>query len=121
MIFSLTDETYSVLCSTEYPAYVDKGQCMFYIALLDHIYWIVGSVIGAAAGALIPFDFKGIDFSMTALFVIILLEQWKSAKSHILIVFGADSFILPSLVLTVLVLLALKKPLEKAAERSGGM
>lgn len=106
---------------------------MFYIALLDHIYWIAGSVIGAAAGALIPFDFKGIDFSMTALFVVILLEQWKSAKSHIpvycgaacavlcLIVFGADSFILPSLVLTVLVLLALKKPLEKAAERSGGM
>ena len=133
MIFSLTDETYSVLCSTEYPAYVDKGRCMFYIALLDHIYWIAGSVIGAAAGTLIPFDFKGIDFSMTALFVVILLEQWKSAKSHIpvycgaacavlcLIVFGADSFILPSLVLTVLVLLALKKPLEKAAERSGGM
>lgn len=128
MIFSLTDETYSVLCSTKYPPHVDEKKCMFYITLLHHTYWIAGSVIGAVAGQLIPFDFKGVDFSMTALFVVIFIEQWKSSTTHIpaycgigcalgcLLIFGADNFILPSLILTVTLLLFLRKPLDNGAK-----
>lgn len=83
MIFSLTDETYSLLCSCQYPEDIDKNQAMFYIALLDHAYWVIGSVLGAVMGQLITFDLTGIDFSMTALFVVIFVEQWRASNSPI--------------------------------------
>ena len=121
MIFSLTDETYSVLCSLQPPPNVNPQNAMFRIAFLDHSYWIIGSVVGALMGRLIPFDFEGVDFSMTALFVVIFLDQWKSMPSHIpaavgifsslffLVLLGPDQFLLPSLAATAIALFSCKR------------
>ena len=128
MIFSLTDETYSVLCGMdEVPAGVDKNGAMFLVALLDQLYWVAGSLLGTFAGGL-PLDFTGIDFSMTALFLVIFLEQWWGAKSHLpallglccagvfLLVLGADNFLLPALCTTVAVLLLARPVLNREKE-----
>lgn len=121
MIFSLTDETYSVLCSMQPPDGVDRKKAMFLVALLDHLYWIFGSAVGALLGQAIPLDFTGIDFSMTALFVVIFLDQWKSYRSHLpaiiglissavfLVLLGPDGFLLPSLIVTVAALMGCKR------------
>lgn len=82
MIFSLTDETYALLSSVQAPVGVDPRNFYFSIALLDQSYWIMGSVIGAVVGELIPFDTTGIDFAMTALFVVIAVDQWKAYRQH---------------------------------------
>ena len=82
MIFSLTDETYSLLCSLKVPEGIDEKKAMFLIALFDQLYWVAGSVLGAALGQVLPFDMTGIDFAMTALFVTIFVDQWREAKSH---------------------------------------
>lgn len=129
MIFSLTDETYSVLCSVKPEEGVDEGKAMFLIALLNHAYWIVGGVLGALLGQLLPIDFTGIDFSMTALFVVLFLEQWYDFRSHLpaltglfvsflfLLLLGPDHFILPSLIVTVTVLMACKDLVQRSMER----
>lgn len=110
MIFSLTDETYSLLCAAETPKDVDRRWFMFCIAVLNQLYWVTGSVIGNVAGSLIRFNSTGIDFAMTALFIVIFIEQWESTENHIpallglfvtllcLIVFGQDWFIIASMV-----------------------
>ena len=109
LVFALTDETYSVLCSTRYPEDVDPRRADFYISLFDHIYWVLGSVLGCMVGHLVPVDFTGIDFTMTALFIVIFIEQWKSYKPHVpaiigiacailsLVLFGPENFLLPAL------------------------
>lgn len=124
MIFSLTDETYSLLCSLKVPEGIDEKKAMFLIALFDQLYWVTGSVLGAALGQVLPFDMTGIDFAMTALFVTIFVDQWREAKSHLpaivglcsaavcLLIFGSSNFILPSLIITVGILMALKGRLE---------
>ena len=130
MIFSLTDETYSILCSTKTPAHLDDGNVIKLIALLDHGYWIAGCVLGAIIGQVLALDFKGVDFAMTALFVVIFVEQWQSFKSHIpvyigigcslmcILVFGADNFILPSLVSTVALLMILRNTIEPYKDKN---
>lgn len=128
MIFSLTDETYSVLCGMdEVPAGVNKNGAMFLVALLDQLYWVAGSLLGTFAGGL-PLDFTGIDFSMTALFLVIFLEQWRGAKSHLpallglgcgavfLLALGPDNFLLPALCTTVAVLLLARPVLNREKE-----
>ena len=122
MIFSLTDETYSVLnlCQKDEYLHLQNNKAMFWIALFDHSYWILGSAIGAMAGQLIPFDFTGIDFSMTALFVVILVDRLSGGKEDksgmlaaiaglavgavCLFVFKPEGFILPAMVITVILL-----------------
>ena len=120
MIFSLTDETYSVLCSCKGDMELAERdhEAAFYISALHQFYWVLGSVIGAVAGELLTFDTTGIDFSMTALFVVILVEQLKNGGREarvcaamgvaIALVFlftlGADGFLLPTLACTVAVL-----------------
>ena len=110
MIHSLTDETYAVNCTLELPR-KEKEDTMFGVALLSHCYWTAATVAGAVLGQLIPFELEGIDFCMTALFVIIFMDQWKKASGHIpalagltcgivcLLIFGQSSFILPALLL----------------------
>lgn len=83
MIFSLTDETYALLASMPTPVGREGRQFYLAVAIMNHSYWIIGSVIGGVAGALLPIDITGIDFAMTALFVVIGVEQWKAVKCHI--------------------------------------
>lgn len=117
MIFSLTDETYALYCSLEYPEELDHHQVMFDIAWLSRAYWLIGTLVGALLGQIIPFDFEGVDFCMTALFVTILIDQWKKTEDHapaviggvsavvFLLIFGAARFMLPSLMVTTALLL----------------
>ena len=128
-ILELTDETYSVLCFTEKDKVDPK--CMLYISLFDHSYWIMGSCIGSLIGSL-PFDFTGVDFSMTALFVVLFVEQWKSYSYKLpaitgivssiafLLLLGPDNFIFPSLVLSSIVLVFTREMYEKNEKSAGG-
>lgn len=121
MIFSLTDETYSLLCGINPPENVDKNQFYLFIALLNQLYWIMGSVIGAVAGSLFKFNTVGIDFVMTALFVVIFVEQWEKTKNHIpavagialtlisLLVFGTQNFIVGSMIAILIFLTLLRQ------------
>ena len=129
MIFSLTDETYSLFFVTKVPKDVKEEQFLFAIAVLDQSYWIIGSGIGALLGNVLPFSAEGIDFAMTALFGVIFIEQWMEKKNRIpavigvvgafvcLQIFGADSFVLPSMLLIVLILFVGKKRLDKEEGR----
>ncbi len=124
MIFAMTDETYALMCSVQCDDTKQDEHFLFYIALCNHIYWIVGCVSGAIVGAFLQFDTKGIDFAMTALFIVIAVEQWRSAKSKYpallgagaalvsLLLFGADRMIIPAIMGIMLCLLAMRKPLE---------
>lgn len=121
MIFSLTDETYSLLCLTKIPEGVDESKFLFLLALLDQSYWILGSVLGAAVGSAVPFDATGIDFAMTALFVVIFIEQWLTSDNHLpacigtgctfvcRLIFGSENFILPSMICIMALLLSSRK------------
>jgi len=125
MIFSLTDETYSLLCSSKAPVGVDSNLFLFCIAFLNQIYWVIGTLIGSIAGSMITFNTKGIDFAMTALFVVIFIEQWFSYKTHIpvligafativsLLIFGANNLILPSMILIILALMLFQKQITR--------
>lgn len=116
LIFSLTDETYSLVCNDET---LDRRDYL-YISLFDHLYWVTGSALGALIGELVPFDFTGVDFALTALFVSIVTEQWISNKDHApaliglfatvvsLLIFGKDDFLIPSMLLITLGLGLLK-------------
>ena len=128
LIFSLTDETFSLLCSAEPPQGVDRGLFYFFISLLDQVYWVAGSALGGLAGALLSFNTKGIDFAMTALFVVIFVNQWRESKQHLpalcglgltalcLLVFGADNFLLPALLLILAALLLCRRRLERGGD-----
>lgn len=117
LIFSLTDETYSLVCTEENE---NSHTYHLLVSLLNHIYWITGSVAGAAVGSAFNFSPKGIDFALTALFVTVFVEQWLSSKDHTaavtgvlasvicLIIFGADSFLIPSMILITLCLTVLR-------------
>ena len=125
MIFALTDETYSLLCTTKIPKGVDESKFLLAISILDHFYWVLGSVIGAIAGTVLPISSEGIDFAMTALFVVIFIEQWMEKKNRIpeiigvvmaviaLLIFGADKFVLPAMLAIVALLFVGRKQLEK--------
>ena len=131
MIFSLTDETYALLAGVSAPEGVDGRDFYFSIAALDHLYWIIGSIIGAAAGALITINTEGIDFAMTALFLVIAVEQWQSNDDHspvflgvlgtlaCLLVFGPENgrFLIPALAILVAGLLLLRPRLEVGGAR----
>ena len=116
MIYTMSDETYAVNCSLEQDE-KDRSSIMFFVAVFSRCYWIIGSVAGGMIGQLIPFELEGIDFCMTALFVIIFIDQWKKNKNHLpailgltvsvvcLILFGQDRFMLPALIVVSGILL----------------
>ena len=124
MIFGLTDETYSLLCLTKTPKDVEEDKFMFAIVLLDQIYWVVGPAIGSILKNALPFNSEGIDFAMTALFVVIFTEQWLEVKNRMpaligvisailcLQLFGSTNFVLPTMILSVLVLFITRHRLE---------
>ncbi len=121
LAFALTDETYSLLCS-DHPN-IPREQLFDYyltVTLLNHGYWIAGSLIGSAVGDLVEFNREGIEFVLTALFITIFLEQWKTVKKHgpaliglgatlvCLIVFGSQHFLIPAMIV-IAILLCLRK------------
>ena len=119
LIFALTDETHS-LVSRKLPEGVEKTAYCFLVSLFDQCYWVAGSAVGALAGKL-PLDFTGIDFALTALFVTIFVEQWLSTKNHLpalvgvgsavlcLLIFGAENFLIPTMILIAAILMMLQK------------
>ena len=124
LIYSLTDENYSLHCSHDFDDDIDEKWAYVLTALMPILYWVVLSILGALIGTLIPFDTKGIDFALTALFIVILIEQMSGADNRLpallafvssivcLILFGPSNFILPSLVITVALLTILRSRIE---------
>lgn len=129
LIFSLTDETYSLLCALKTPPGMDEKRAMLLISLLNQCYWVLGSGLGALLGELLPFDLTGIDFAMTALFTVILVDQLREAGNRLpaligggcsvlfLLLLGPDAFLLPSLILTVTLLVAGRGLVERGGAR----
>ncbi|MGI6091365.1 MAG: AzlC family ABC transporter permease [Saccharofermentanales bacterium] len=119
LIFGLTDETYSLICSQPHDPNNNKTAYYFTVTLLNHLYWIAGGVIGSVLGTALPFNSEGIEFSMTALFTVIFLEQWKQTKDHApaligiaatvfsRIVFGLDHFLIIAMTIIAVALLLL--------------
>lgn len=124
LIYGLPDESYSLLCSYVPQEGVEEKWVHVFDTALIWLYWIAFSVLGCIAGSLIPFDLTGIDFAMTALFIVILVDQLKGAPSRLpaavslisaalcLLLFGPDNFLLPSLLVTLAALAALRGRLE---------
>ena len=125
LIHGLTDETFSILSGIKLAKDVDKGWVMFYITLLNHSYWILGSALGNIVGSFLPFNTNGIDFVLTALFLVIFIEQLLSNKNHLpetigiasavlcRLVFGPDIFLIPTMIMILILVTVLKKPLER--------
>lgn len=122
LIFALTDETYSLVSQTQAP---DHSYC-FWVSLFDQCYWVLGSALGSLAGSLLPINFEGIEFVLTALFVTIFVEQWLSTKNHApaitglaatavcLFLFGKDIFLIPSMAAIAGILLLMQKSKRRA-------
>ncbi len=125
LIFGMCDETFSINYTADIPEDVDKSWFMFFVTLLNHFYWVSGATIGGLLGSLIHFNTDGISFVMTAMFVVIFMEQWMKEKHHItayiglcaatvcLIIFKADSFMIPTMLSIIILLTLIRKPLEK--------
>ena len=121
LIYGMCDETFSVNCTTEVPEGVDKGWFMFFVTLLNQIYWVGGATAGALLGYVIHFNTKGLEFVMTALFVVMFVNQWEDIKDHVpaligligsavcLFIFGSDSFIVPAMIVIILCFLCRNK------------
>ena len=124
LIFALTDETYSLLCGEDYPVGEDRHWYSFFVSLFNQSYWIAGCVIGSVLGTVITFNTAGIDFSMTALFVTVFVEQWLTTKNHLpaiagllcsvgcLMIFGSDNFLIPAMIAITIVLSLCKNVMD---------
>ena len=123
LIFGLTDETFSLVSTLEPPEGIPGKDFYFWITLLDYLYWLAGCMGGNALGSLITFDTTGLDFTLTALFIVLLLEQVKKPENRIagilgmvctavsLAIFGASNFLIPAMILLLVVLLGGRKKL----------
>jgi len=123
LIFTLTDETFSLVSTLEPPEGVERKDFYFWLSLLDYAYWVTGSAIGGLLGGLLTFNTTGLDFALTALFVVLFMEQWKKRSNRpagligigctvvSLLVFGADNLVIPAMVLIMAVLLGGRKRL----------
>ena len=128
LIFGMCDETFSINCSAKIPEDVEPKDFYLCVTLLNHAYWVVSATVGGIVGSMLKFDTSGIDFAMTAMFVVILLERLLQEKVHIsaiiglfasvacLLIFGAEAFLLPSMALILVLLTVFRKPIEKAGE-----
>lgn len=125
LIFGMCDETFSILCSTEAPEGVDRRRFMLFVTALDHAYWVAGSAIGALLGALVSIRVAGLDFVLTALFLVIFTGQVKDAgrrrpavvglavSAACLVVFGPKGFIIPAMIAILATLSLLRAPLSE--------
>lgn len=125
LIFGMCDETFSVNYTADIPKDVDSGWFMFFVTLLNQIYWVLGATLGGLFGSLIPFNTEGLDFVMTAMFVVIFLEQYLKDKNHLssyiglgvsllmLIFFGAEHFMIPAISGILVCLSVARKSMEE--------
>jgi 4-azaleucine resistance transporter AzlC len=125
LIFGMCDESFSINCTAELPQGVDRGWFMFFVTLLNHFYWFLGATLGGIFGSLIHFNTEGLEFVMTAMFVVIFMEQWLKKKEHknelaglllslcCLLVFGAESFMIPAMLAILAALTGLQERLQK--------
>lgn len=123
LIFGMCDETFLINCSAEIPEDVDRGWFMFFVTLLNQIYWVVSATVGGIIGSYLSFDTSGISFVMTAMFIVIFLDQWLKEKNHIsscigitaslicLLIFGKDVFLIPAMAVMVILLAVIRKRL----------
>ena len=128
LIFGMCDETFSINYTADIPADVDRSWFYFFTTLLNHFYWFSGATIGGLVGSLLKFNTDGLDFVMTAMFTVIFLEQWLKEKHHIsewiglgasigcLLLFGADNFLIPTMICILVALTILRKTLEQRKE-----
>ena len=127
LIFGLTDETYSLVSQLQIPEGINPKSYCFLVTLFDHFYWVAGTVLGSLAGSLLPINYEGVDFALTALFVTIFVEQWLSTKKHspaivgvaatvvCLVIFGTDVFLIPSMVIIATSLILMRKTGKEAS------
>ena len=128
LIFGMCDESFSINYTADIPKYVDRGWFMFFVTALNHLYWFTGATLGGIFGSLINFSTEGLEFVMTAMFVVIFLESWLKEKRRAsaligisisaicLIAFGSEDFIIPAMLAMIGVLTLLRKPLEKGGD-----
>jgi len=121
LIFGLCDETFSIICSTEPPPGVNRNWFMFFITLLNHGYWVLGSALGGILGYMVAFNTQGLDFVLTALFVVIFISQWKAQRNHkpaiigvessiiSLAIFGQNRFIIPAMIVIIAIFIIFRK------------
>ena len=129
LIFGMCDESFSINYTAKIPEDVDKGWFMFFVTLLNHFYWFSGATLGGIFGSFIKFNTDGLEFIMTAMFLVIFMEQWLKDKKHTsaviglvlsalcLIAFGSEQFMIPSMLGILAVLTLIRKPLEKDGEQ----
>lgn len=127
LIFGLTDETYAILSTEKPPRGISRQAFYASVTFLNHCYWIIGGVLGALVGGILPFSTQGIEFVMTALFSVLVVEQWKAHKNHLpaligfvlpvisLVILGADHFLIPALLAVSVALMCLRPKLDKEA------
>lgn len=125
MIFGLCDESFAINETVNVPDGIDKGWFMFFVTLLNHSYWVIGAAIGGIFGSLVTINTEGLEFVMSALFVVIFIEQWMKQKNHTsaligiglsaicLIIFGGTNFIIPSMLLILGILTIVRKQMDK--------
>lgn len=130
LIYGMCDESFTINCSVTPPPDVDRGWFMFFVTLLNQIYWVSGATLGALLGYVVRFDTKGIEFVMTALFIVMFLNQWEETKDHrpaltgvgctllCLLVFGSEQFILPAMALIILCFTYARKKAAQGKVRS---
>ena len=128
LIFGMCDESFSINYTADIPADVDRGWFMFFVTLFNHFYWFSGSTLGGIFGSLIHFNTEGLEFVMTAMFVVIFMEQWMKEKKHTsalfglglsllcLIAFGAEKFLIPAMLAILAALTLLRGVMEKGGE-----
>lgn len=130
LIYGMCDETFSINCTVTPPEDVDRGWFMFFVTLLNQCYWVSGAALGWVLGSLISFNTEGIEFVMTALFVVIFLNQWEENRDHrpaltgvgcsvlCLLIFGSENFILPAMGLILLCFTLGRKRFERKEQNS---
>lgn len=125
LIYGMCDETFSINYTADIPEDVDKGWFMFFVTLLNQFYWVASATTGGIIGSLLKINTDGISFVMTAMFVVIFMDQWLKEDHHLssliglgvslicLLIFGADSFMIPTMITIIVLLTVLRRRLEK--------